>query len=1335
MTAPFMDPLAGYSPDWRRKLGTADDPLAGYTPGWQSGINPRGEGVNSAEDPLAGYTPNWRTETAQALFGGEAHQPIDPALLAGIQETAGAGVDETPFQNAYRRVGRVGKQLAASIPEQVTMGARDLAGTAAALGGPGGLAGLMADPRGALQRGQAVREQFTPALEQINELAGEPQGFVESAARMVGPVVPLAIGKGLLRGVAGRAAAKAAGLESDALLSRITEAPKIGDEVAAHRLDELLQEPRTPNAQAVTSFSDALAEAQARRAASEAATQARIEAPRTPNNQAVVDFQAQLGRAGQPAESPDAFIQRALSDPQFTGRQVLAPIVPRAAADVEQLTGIPMAGAHHEVLASDLRHILNEHGNPQIEAQRGQIPVTVEDLRLIPSIVQDYDAVVRAKPSREGWLTVRYEKRINGGIYYVEEVLEPSARGGGVARLRGKTMWKRPSRPGDAEAPPTTSEPVPLPTSPTPDNLAPPPGPGNELGGLNPRLLAPLAGAGAGAGVGAAADPENRLRGAALGAVGGGLAGAALGRPLNRRGAVPLKLEPPGSGQFRGAIEEALAARRTGLRLVGADDVNPDDYLNIEKFALDPTGEQRLRSEITKVVQEQGIHPKQVVSWEETRALANDIGLGDLPKEQLNTRLNGPQMLAIRNIVSTNVEALEGLYGKVKTAGLTPAEMAKVDQSIGYLERENDALLGRFTRNRTQTGRDLNNLKILANRVMDPFTWLTKAENLAQQAGKTLAPEQRARIVELVKSGDKGQLVKYIVGIRPVSRVGQAVSLWKTGLLTNPKTHIANLLGNTAMAGLETAKDLPAALVDRVLSLGTGLHAKSFSLLGTAKATWKGAKEGAQEAYAIARHGVPADLTRWDLPNEVTFKNPILNAYTQLVRRGLAAPDAFFKKVALHRALGEAERLGPITEEAALQAVADAEYATFQNNSRLARIGSRARKEAGVVGQIVAPFTQTPGNVVSATLDYSPFGAIRGGRDIYRLIKATKAQASPTELRALQKAASESIGRTVTGTSAAFLGGYILARNGEMTGARPSDPAEQEQWDLAGKQENAVRIGKHWLSLNRLSPLGNLMALGANYYLLRQNPEAGELGALGGALGSVGTTASEQSFLKGAQEIKKAIDDPIGQGGKYFKNLAASVVPSVVGAVARGIDPKIRDTRGGFLDAFQSRVPGLSQRLPAQPDQLGRDRVRSSSGVVGRIAEQLFDPTTAREYKLDDPVIRELEATGANLSEVNQGRARPAEVRKLEAAIRNTRAPHTRALLERRLDQAKAGESRETYLVRSKAEGKALNRVLRTVLVDRNYQRLPSEARKEVLEAVITKFRRDMGQLRRQAGR
>lgn len=79
------------------------------------------------------------------------------------------------------------------------------------------------------------------------------------------------------------------------------------------------------------------------------------------------------------------------------------------------------------------------HGNAKAEAARGQIPITKEDLKRIPYILNSYDAIGAGGNTNRGQ-TLIYQKQVNGTVYYVEMV----HKGRGV--LRSKTMWKKPSR-------------------------------------------------------------------------------------------------------------------------------------------------------------------------------------------------------------------------------------------------------------------------------------------------------------------------------------------------------------------------------------------------------------------------------------------------------------------------------------------------------------------------------------------------------------------------------------------------------------------------------------------------------------------------------------------------------------------------------------------------------------------------------------------------------------------------------------------------------------------------------------------------------------------------
>jgi hypothetical protein len=253
--------------------------------------------------------------------------------------------------------------------------------------------------------------------------------------------------------------------------------------------------------------------------------------------------------------------------------------------------------------------------------------------------------------------------------------------------------------------------------------------------------------------------------------------------------------------------------------------------------------------------------------------------------------------------------------------------------------------------------------------------------------------------------------------------------------------------------------------------------------------------------------------------------------------------------------------------------------------------------------EVIAPFTRTPANVVSRVAEYSPLGFLKSANDMVSMVRGS-GKLAPAEMRSLQKAASETAGRAATGT-APILAGYYLAKHGLMTGARPSGTSERSTWDLEGKQENAVLLGNKWRSVTRISPIGNLMALGANLWYLSQQPGAsvGQVAAAGA--GSIGTTVSEQSFLRGAQDASEALKDPMGQGMRYAQNLATSVVPAIVQRGARALDPVVRQPKT-FSEAFKNRIPGRSQEVPAKVDQFGREAKRQGGWA------EIFDPFSSR---------------------------------------------------------------------------------------------------------------------------
>lgn len=719
--------------------------------------------------------------------------------------------------------------------------------------------------------------------------------------------------------------------------------------------------------------------------------------------------------------------------------------------------------------------------------------------------------------------------------------------------------------------------------------------------------------------------------------------------------------------------------------------IKPEDFAHLPSFDVaDVSGEARLKGEINRVVNEQGLSPKRVVTWEDTQRIAAGLGLHNLNPKDVRL-LDAPRMLAIRNIVSSNVETLDKLYHELGAATLDPARKSAIDAEIGQIETQNTALLGRFIRGRALMGRNLNALKILANRTTDPFVWLTKAENMMQQQGKTLSAEASKMISDAAKTGDPAQIMAAINRAVPTPKQNTAIAVWKAGLLTSPVTHMKNLASNTVMAGLELAKDAPATVADRFLSAFTGQRTKDFAPMTDLGAMGRGAAKGLREAK-LEMQGVPLGetLNKFDLNRELNSGSPILDAYVNGVFRSLRAEDRVYRMSALERALEEVQRTQrgkPITDETMAEAIKVSEeaskYATFNNQSPLAKAAAGFKRPLGAVGDVIIPFAQTPANVASATLDYSPFGFIKSVRDGVKAAQGSNLLTA-TERRALQRSSAEAFGRAATGT-AIITTGYLMAKAGILTGARPQTASERQSDALAGKQENAIHLpgSDNWRSVGGISPFGNLLALGANLHELYRDPDLSPVDAALGGLASVGTTVTEQSFLSGLQQAQDAMHDRKSLTGAAERQVA-TVVPSGLGAIARTLDPTVRQPRT-FGDAVKARIPGLSKQVPAAIDQFGRERTRGGSAL-----SPLYDITQPRRDETKQDVLR-------------------AEIARDHASVP--------------MPKRRTGESDAAYETRERVDGQMLQGRLSKLWTQPRFQAAPPALRGKMISGEVRRFR------------
>lgn len=658
---------------------------------------------------------------------------------------------------------------------------------------------------------------------------------------------------------------------------------------------------------------------------------------------------------------------------------------------------------------------------------------------------------------------------------------------------------------------------------------------------------------------------------------------------------------------------------------------------NLKKLNLGPEAEAKVRDAYVRL----GLD-KRRVTWEETKAAADELGLNPRKLLDKQGRLRADEALAVRDVISQNARRMVDLAAEKAKAPIDEDRLL-LQANIDMLSEETDSFLKRYSLERTRAGRDLNALKIVARESMEPAVWMTQAQRV--KGSLPLTSDEGIRITQLAEANDRDALIRFVASLHQSTGLDKLVTLWKAGLLTNPLTHAVNVTSNVAMAGAETSKEVPAAAIDAVISMVRGTErTKSVSLRGLLTEQVKGLSAGAKAARRVLRYGDSAEqLAKWDFRQTNFGDGPgarVLQAYTDGVFRSLSAEDQIFRGAATGRAMEEYARLeakrlvreglaktvdealitlrGNLPPELVAKAIADAEVATFQQPNVIASMiagGRRALREHGPLGEgfragteVVMPFVRTPTNIANTLVQYSPAG----------LVTALMKQIGDPS----QKRLAEDLGRTLTGSTLVALG-FMLAREGKATGASPGTAAERAQWDLEGKQANSVRIEDRWVSVSRLAPIGALVSVGAQMY-----HGASQTESLAGKAATAAYTplrvTLDQPFVTGVQGTIEALQDPGRAGERFAQRQVASVVPAGVAAVARGTDPLLRDPRG-ILEALAARIPGASQTVPPRLDPFGQP-MTSRGGVL----KQLTDVTYSRAAS-DDPLIQELSRLGVTV--------------------------------------------------------------------------------------------------------
>lgn len=511
-----------------------------------------------------------------------------------------------------------------------------------------------------------------------------------------------------------------------------------------------------------------------------------------------------------------------------------------------------------------------------------------------------------------------------------------------------------------------------------------------------------------------------------------------------------------------------------------------------------------------------------------------------------------------------------------------------------------------------------------------------KIPELTAEQGQNILTEMKA-INDMAEGTEKAmrfqKLQNYITDLVPTPIFKKVIAVWKAGLLTGLKTTGLNMFSNLSHFGTETIKDIPATMVDKVVSLFTGKRAVSMGVKGIVSGVKEGAIKGLRyltTGFDERNIGTKLDYNRINFGKGKLAKG--LQAYTDSVFRVMGMEDQPFYYGTKLRSLYEQAKVAAInkgnkglkgqeaqkfideliqnpTEEMIKYASVDAETAVFQNKTMLGQAAKAIQKIGGGTGEVIVPFGRTPSAVATQIINYSPIGIVK---TIFENVGKGKFD---------QRLFSQGIGRGMTGTGALALGA-LLMKKGIMTLARPTSEKEQKLWELEGRQANSIKIGGKWRQIQILGPVGNVLLIGGYFqknFAEIGSPTAAMINTLAGGLQSF----SQQTFLTGVSSFIDAISDPARSATNLVGSTIGSSIPTIVSDLARATDTKERRTgTQSFIqeifNRFQARIPGLRETLEPQVNVLGQEKA-----TIGNPLEIMADPTRPTQIQ-STPVIQEL---------------------------------------------------------------------------------------------------------------
>lgn len=487
--------------------------------------------------------------------------------------------------------------------------------------------------------------------------------------------------------------------------------------------------------------------------------------------------------------------------------------------------------------------------------------------------------------------------------------------------------------------------------------------------------------------------------------------------------------------------------------------------------------------------------------------------------------------------------------------------------------------------------------------------------------------------------------------------------IWINGLLSGPKTHLANIFSNAAVSLYAIPERYLAAGFSKAFYNGeiqTGeVAAQAFGMVQGIRDGFRLAVKGARaegdqgladvfDAFVKGEGRQPGAISAKAFGMEsnggLAHGIDMMGKFIDIPGSALEAEDRFFKTIGYRMELNAlafrqahleglegkdfAKRMADIIEnppaDLKAKAVDAARIQTFTNPlGEAGRNFQRLTRNTAL--RWVVPFVRTPTNIMKFTFARTPLAYASA---------SIRSDIAAGGARAAQAHARVALGSMIMMTVGS------MSMDGIITGGGPKDPKINAAWRAGGNQPYSVKIGDKWFSYSRLDPIGMMIGIASDITEISNSggdEDATEL-AVAGAVALAQNLASK-TYMQGVFDFIGAVDprNPTKDIGTYLMDQASGLMPysALIRQINQGIDPVRREVKApGFteegevdpmatflnrmINSYKRNIPGLSGDLPPVRDIFGEEMTNVSG--VGAPFDMLL-PIQARTDK-NDPVVK-----------------------------------------------------------------------------------------------------------------